>query len=272
MARRGLTDAPTPSCVSEVRRGGWVAHNSAEGGGELRTTVGNMSDVVIVDAVRTPIGKRNGGLSTLHPAEVLATVQKAIVDRTGIDPDRDRPGRRRLRQPGRRAGVQHHPHRMAGRRPAPHRRRHHGRHPVRISQQATNLATALVGAAWSTWPSPAASKSMSRIPIGSAGSKALGLGIPIPKTYFEQLRDDLAVRGRRAHRRQVGHHPRRHRRVRLSPASSAPRRRGPRTASPASTSPSRRPTATRTATSTGTTTPSPATKACARPRSRSWHR
>ena len=45
-----------------------------------------MSTVVIVDAVRTPIGKRNGGLSTLHPAEVLATVQRAVVDRTGIDP------------------------------------------------------------------------------------------------------------------------------------------------------------------------------------------
>src|SRR5215212_1026306 len=45
-----------------------------------------MSNVVIVDAVRTPIGKRNGGLSTMHPAEVLSHVQKAIIDRTGIDP------------------------------------------------------------------------------------------------------------------------------------------------------------------------------------------
>ena len=45
-----------------------------------------MSNVVIVDAVRTPIGKRNGGLSPLHPAEVLGAVQKAIVERTGIDP------------------------------------------------------------------------------------------------------------------------------------------------------------------------------------------
>ena len=45
-----------------------------------------MSNVVIVDAVRTPIGKRNGGLSTLHPAEVLGTVQRAAIDRTGIDP------------------------------------------------------------------------------------------------------------------------------------------------------------------------------------------
>ena len=44
------------------------------------------SNVVIVDAVRTTIGRRNGGLSSLHPAEVLGLVQKGIVDRTGIDP------------------------------------------------------------------------------------------------------------------------------------------------------------------------------------------
>ena len=31
--------------------------------------------VVIVDAVRTPIGRRNGGLSAMHPAEVLGLVQ-----------------------------------------------------------------------------------------------------------------------------------------------------------------------------------------------------
>ena len=44
------------------------------------------SNVVIVDAVRTTVGRRNGGLSSLHPAEVLGLVQKGIVDRTGIDP------------------------------------------------------------------------------------------------------------------------------------------------------------------------------------------
>ena len=45
-----------------------------------------MSDVVIVEAVRTPVGKRNGGLSTVHPADLLATVQKAAIERSGIDP------------------------------------------------------------------------------------------------------------------------------------------------------------------------------------------
>ena len=45
-----------------------------------------MSDVVIVDAVRTPVGRRNGGLSTCHSVDVLGAVQRALFERTGIDP------------------------------------------------------------------------------------------------------------------------------------------------------------------------------------------
>lgn len=45
-----------------------------------------MTEAYIVDAVRTPIGKKNGGLSAVHPADLGAHVIKAIVDRTGIDP------------------------------------------------------------------------------------------------------------------------------------------------------------------------------------------
>ena len=45
-----------------------------------------MREVVIVEAVRSPIGKRNGGLSTIHPAELLSRVQRELVNRSGIDP------------------------------------------------------------------------------------------------------------------------------------------------------------------------------------------
>ena len=45
-----------------------------------------MNDAVIVAAVRTPVGKRNGGLSGVHPADLSATVLEALADRTGIDP------------------------------------------------------------------------------------------------------------------------------------------------------------------------------------------
>ncbi|MFD9665110.1 thiolase family protein [Rhodococcus sp. NPDC059968] len=45
-----------------------------------------MRDAVIVEAVRTPIGKRNGGLSGVHSADLSAVVLEAIADRTAIDP------------------------------------------------------------------------------------------------------------------------------------------------------------------------------------------
>ena len=44
-----------------------------------------MSRAVIVEAVRTPIGKRNGWLSGLHAAELLAAAQVAVMKRAGID-------------------------------------------------------------------------------------------------------------------------------------------------------------------------------------------
>jgi acetyl-CoA C-acetyltransferase len=45
-----------------------------------------MANAVIVEAVRTPIGKRNGGLASLHATRVLGAAQKAVVERAGIDP------------------------------------------------------------------------------------------------------------------------------------------------------------------------------------------
>jgi acetyl-CoA C-acetyltransferase len=41
---------------------------------------------VIVEAVRTPIGKRRGALAGLHPAEILGRAQTALVERAGIEP------------------------------------------------------------------------------------------------------------------------------------------------------------------------------------------
>ncbi len=143
-----------------------------------------MSNVVIVDAVRTPIGKRNGGLSTLHPAQVLAAVQQAIIERTGIDPavvDQVIGGC--VSQVGEQAfNVTRTAWLSAGL-------------PLTTaattvdtqcgsSQQATNLATALVGSGVVDVALACGVEAMSRVPIGAAGNKAFGLGIPIPPTYF----------------------------------------------------------------------------------------
>jgi acetyl-CoA C-acetyltransferase len=45
-----------------------------------------MTEAFIVDAVRTPVGRRNGGLSGVHPADLAAHVLRTLIDRTGIDP------------------------------------------------------------------------------------------------------------------------------------------------------------------------------------------
>ncbi len=145
-----------------------------------------MSDVVLIDAVRTPIGRRNGGLSTVHPADLLATVLADLVQRTGIDPSRvgqvvggcvSQVGEQSFditRTAWLAAGL-----------------------PMTVaattvdtqcgsSQQATSLATALVASGVVDVAIACGVESMSRIPIGSNSSKKLGLGVPIPKSYFAQ--------------------------------------------------------------------------------------
>jgi len=145
-----------------------------------------MNDVVIIDAVRTPIGRRNGGLSTVHPADLLATVLSELVARSGIDPAQvgqvvggcvSQVGEQAFdltRTAWLTAGL-----------------------PMSVaattvdtqcgsSQQATNLATALVAGGVVDVAVACGVESMSRIPIGSNSSKKLGLGVPIPKSYFAQ--------------------------------------------------------------------------------------
>src|ERR1700748_1005787 len=45
-----------------------------------------MRDAVIVAAVRTPVGKRNGALAGVHPVDLSAHVLNALAERAGLDP------------------------------------------------------------------------------------------------------------------------------------------------------------------------------------------
>ena len=45
-----------------------------------------MPEAYIVEAVRTPVGKKNGSLAGVHPADLGAHVLTAVVERSGIDP------------------------------------------------------------------------------------------------------------------------------------------------------------------------------------------
>lgn len=143
-----------------------------------------MDHVVVVDAVRTPIGKRNGGLSTMHPADLLGIAQQRLVERTGIDPHEvgqvvggcvSQVGEQSfnitrtawLSWGGPQTVAATTVDTQCG-----------------SSQQATNLAAALVGAGVTDVAIACGVELMSRVPIGSNSNKALGLGVPIPKAYF----------------------------------------------------------------------------------------
>ena len=143
-----------------------------------------MSEVVVVEAVRTPIGRRNGGLSTVHPADLLSTALREVIDRSGIDPAAvgqvvtgcvSQVGEQSFNI-GRTAWL------SAGL-------------PLTTaattvdtqcgsSQQATNLATSLVGSGVVDVAIACGVELMSRVPIGANSSRKLGLGVPIPKAYF----------------------------------------------------------------------------------------
>ena len=143
-------------------------------------------EVVIVDAVRSPIGRRNGGLAGVHPADLLATVQRSLVDRVGIDPHEiEQVVGGCVSQVGEQSfNITRTAWLSAGL-------------PLSAaattvdtqcgsSQQATNLATSLIASGVTDVAMACGVEVMSRIPIGINSSKKLGLGVPIPKTYFEQ--------------------------------------------------------------------------------------
>lgn len=45
-----------------------------------------MSEAYIVEAVRTPVGRRNGGLAAIHPADLAAHTIREVVARADVDP------------------------------------------------------------------------------------------------------------------------------------------------------------------------------------------
>jgi len=143
-----------------------------------------MTDVVIVEAVRTPVGKRGGGLSSMHPADLLATVQRAVIDRSGIDPAAvGQVVGGCVSQIGEQAfNIARTAWLTAGL-------------PLSVasttvdtqcgsSQQATNLATSLVGAEVVDVAVACGVEVMSRVPIGSNARGEFGR--PVPKSYFPQ--------------------------------------------------------------------------------------
>src|SRR2546421_3193261 len=141
-----------------------------------------MPDVVIVEAVRSPIGRRGGGLSTLHPADLLAQVQRAAVERAGIDPATvDQSVGGCVTQVGEQSFNIARTAWLSAGLPM----------PVAAttvdsqcgsSQQASNLAAGLIASGAVDIALACGVEMMSRVPLGS--NVANGPGRAIPKSYY----------------------------------------------------------------------------------------
>src|SRR4051812_21314837 len=143
-----------------------------------------MTDVVIVEAVRSPLGRRGGGLSTMHPADLLGTVQREAINRAGIDPaDVGQVVGGCVTQVGEQSfNIARTAWLTAGL-------------PLTVaattvdsqcgsSQQATNLAAGLIASGAIDIAMACGVEMMSRVPLGA--NMQNGPGRAIPKSYFGQ--------------------------------------------------------------------------------------
>jgi len=144
-----------------------------------------MQDVVIIDAVRTPFGKRNGGLSTTHSVELLGALLTAVLERPGVDPTEvqqvvsgcvGQVGMQAMNV-GRGAWL------TAGL-------------PIDTaattvdaqcgsSQQATNLAAGMIASGSIDVAIACGVEVMSRVPMGSTVPKDGTLGKPVTRAYWQ---------------------------------------------------------------------------------------
>ena len=145
-----------------------------------------VAEVVVVEALRSPMGRRGGDLSQVHPATLLGEVQRALVEAAGIDPAAvDQVVGGCVGQVGEQSfNVTRTAWLAAGL-------------PQQVaattvdaqcgsSQQAFTLAAGLVGAGLADLVVACGVESMSRIPIGANYRKEFGLGRPVPRPYLER--------------------------------------------------------------------------------------
>ena len=144
-----------------------------------------MREVVIVEAVRTPIGRRNGGLATMHSIDALGAVQRELFERSGVDPTEvgqvvggcvGQVGMQAMnvtRNAWLAAGL---PRDVAASTVDAQ---------CGSSQHATNLAYALVASGVVDTAVGCGVELMSRVPMGSTVPREPSVGKPVNRTYWE---------------------------------------------------------------------------------------
>jgi acetyl-CoA C-acetyltransferase len=148
-----------------------------------------MREVVIVEAGRSPIGKRNGSLAGTHPADILGPVQLEVLRRAGVDSGSveqviggciNKVGAQAMNIT-RTAWLSH-----GGLQEVPCTTVDS---QCGSSQYAVNMATALIASGAADVVMACGVENMSKLPIGSdanAGASA-GMGKPVSRTYFDHF-------------------------------------------------------------------------------------
>ena len=170
-----------------------------------------MAEAYIVDAVRTPVGKRNGSLAAVHAADLGAHVIKALVERNAIPAAVDDVIVGCVDTIGA-AGRRHRAH-LRGWRPASPRRCPASRSTASAvrSQQAVHFGAQAIMSGTADLIVAGGVQNMSQIPISSAMIVGEQFGFTSPVHRIEGLaaplrrRRSLAVPRRRDDRREVGH-------------------------------------------------------------------
>src|SRR5438132_8951738 len=147
-----------------------------------------MDQILVIDAVRTPLGRRNGGLAGIHPARLLGGVLTELLARAGVEGGQieqvitgcvSQVGEQSFnigRTAWLAAGL---PEQVAATTVDAQ---------CGSSQQAFTLAAGLVRSGLADVVVACGVESMSRIPIGSNFKKELGFGRPVPPEYLERYR------------------------------------------------------------------------------------
>ena len=226
-----------------------------------------MEEVLIVEAVRSPIGRRKGGLSGLHPAELLGIVQKAAVERSRVDPAAigqivagcvSQVGEQSFNIARTAWLAQGLPQEVAATTVDSQ---------CGSSQQATTLAAGLVGAGIEDLVLACGVEMMTRVPLGSNSQG----GRPLPKIYRSYYEFASQFQGAEMIAKEYG--ITREDTDRFGLLTSGTRRpRGARGATRARSSPSTRRSSARMGSRPASGRPSHATRGSARRRSRSSRR
>jgi acetyl-CoA C-acetyltransferase len=158
-----------------------------------------VGTAVIVEAVRTPIGKRGGVLSGLHAAEILGAAQRAVLDRAGLEPaDVEQVAGGCVTQAGEQSSnITRTAWLHAG---LPHAT---GCQTIDAqcgsAQQAAHLVAGLIAAGAIEVGIACGVEAMSRVPLGSNGGN--GVGTPRPDSWDIDMPNQYGAAERIAQRR-----------------------------------------------------------------------